>query len=259
MNYDSDVLLLSSNLSIGESLRTECPICRGGTSREQSLSVTKDDKGVVWQCFRAKCNYKGASNVSVLSEDIAHRPKPKVLWEGKTHDIPAKVADRIRSLWHFEVIPEGWYWTTDYGGRVCMSVYGPTGRHRGWVLRSISSASTGRTKALTFINEGEEGISWYKTTPGAPTILVEDIPSAVRAAEYLNSVALLGTGIGTDRAVEIADTATRPVVLALDQDATSLAFKWARKYSLLWEDVEVLPLTKDIKNMTEQELQELLT
>ena len=137
-----------------------------------------------------------------------------------------------------------------------MSVYGPKGNHRGWVLRALSPS---RTKALTFLNEGEEGTSWYKTTPGAPTVLVEDIPSAVRASMYVNSVALLGTGIGADRALEIAEYAPKPIVVALDQDATAMSFRWARKYSLMWEDVKVLPLTRDMKNMTEDELCELLT
>jgi hypothetical protein len=109
------------------------------------------------------------------------------------------------------------------------------------------------------MNPDEEGLSWYKTQPTAPTVLVEDIPSAVRASKYVNAVALLGTGIGLSRAVEIAETTSRPIMVALDQDAVDLSFKWARKYSLLWGDVKVLPLKKDMKNMTEEELKELLT
>jgi hypothetical protein len=136
-----------------------------------------------------------------------------------------------------------------------MSIRGPKYGHRGWVLRSITG---GEPKALTFVDEGEEGISWYKTTPGAGTILVEDIPSAVRAAAKCNSVALCGTGIGHDRAAEIAEYATRPIIVALDQDATKLSFKWARKYALMWGDVKVQLLNKDIKDMTDEELTALL-
>jgi DNA primase len=101
-------------------------------------------------------------------------------------------------------------------------------------------------------------MSWYKTKPNVGTLLVEDVPSAARASKYLNTVALLGTGIGLSRAAEIAEHATRPVIVALDQDATGTSFKWARKYALLWGDVQVLPLKQDIKNMTEEQLQELL-
>ncbi len=46
--------------------------------------------------------------------------------------------------------------------------------------------------------------------------------------------------------------------MALDQDAIGLSFRWARKWSLLWGDVKVLPLKKDLKDMNEQELKEIL-
>jgi hypothetical protein len=120
------------------------------------------------------------------------------------------------------------------------------------VLRALGTGA--RTKALTYINDDEEGLSWYKTSPSAPTVLVEDIPSSVRASKYMNAVALLGTGIGVARANEISNHAVRPICLALDQDATDLSFKWAKKYSLLWGDVRVLPLKKDLKDMDEEEL-----
>jgi hypothetical protein len=114
-------------------------------------------------------------------------------------------------------------------------------------------------KALTYIEEGEEGLSWYRTQgTSAPTVVVEDIPSAVRASAYVNAVSLLGTGIGFARAAEIADYAPRPIIMALDQDATSLSFRWARRYAALWGDVEILMLDKDIKNMKEADVEKLL-
>ena len=135
-----------------------------------------------------------------------------------------------------------------------MSVRSPKFVHRGWVLRDITGRS--RTKALTYIDEGQEGLSWYKTTPNAPTVVVEDIPSAVRASRYVNAVALLGTGIGADRALEIAENSSS-VIMALDNDALALSFRWARRYALLWGDVEVQPLKKDIKDMNEDDIKEL--
>ena len=138
-----------------------------------------------------------------------------------------------------------------------MSVRAPNDTHRGWVLRALGS--TERTKALTYIEDEQEGLSWYKTSPHAPTVLVEDIPSSVRASKYMNAVALLGTGIGASRAMEILKYAAGTIYLALDQDATDQSFRWAKKWSLLWGDVKVLPLTRDLKNMNEEELKELLT
>lgn len=252
MNSYTDIVLLGEQLSEGETIRVLCPNCRGGDSAEQSLSITVSDGTLLWQCFRAKCGAKGGKGGTFISQAVTVKKKKN--WEGKTHELPSQVTARIKELWGLEDCPN-WWWTTDYGGRVAMSVRCPKDLHRGWALRDITGEA--RTKVLTYIDTGE-GLSWYKTSPHYGTILVEDMPSAVRASRYINSVALLGTGIGTARAYEIARYATRPIIVALDNDAIDLSFKWAHKYALLWDDVEVLPLKKDLKNMGEHELEELL-
>lgn len=242
-------------LQTGEQKRLRCPTCKGGNSGEKSLSITKTESGLLWNCFRASCSEKGNTGDPVL--DV---PSSKVITNSKTVDIVTyplgpKAWDYIENTWHITEVRH-WYWTLQYQGRLAMSVRSPKYMHRGWCLRDIRGELV--PKVLTYIEDGEEGLSWYREHLRGPTIVVEDIPSAVRANRYVNSVALLGTGIGPERAIEIADYATRPIIMALDQDATDLSFKWANKWSLLWGDVEVLPLTKDLKNMTEDELMELL-
>lgn len=248
--FNSEIRLIGQSLSEGQTIRTTCPYCAGGSSQEKSLGISLHEGTLLWQCFRAKCGIKGAQGGTFTRQQTALVPRAK--WEGVCHELPPKVAEVIYKKWGI-LNPPHWYWTTDYGGRVAMSVRSPNDQHRGWVLRAL--VSTQRTKALTFIDEGEEGLSWYKTHPFAPIVVVEDIPSAVRASKHVNSVALLGTGIGMARAVEISDSSPRPIILALDNDATNLSFRWARKYSLLWEDVKVLPLKQDLKDMDEAELQ----
>ena len=206
----------------------------------------------MWQCFRAKCGVTGATQGYAFSKgDLT--PKPRPTWEGTPHEVPPKVAEAIFNKWGLVDVPH-WYWTTDYGGRIAMSVRTPDDVHRGWVLRSLTSTQS--SKALTFLEEGV-GLSWYKK-PNAPTVLVEDIPSAARAAKHVSAVALLGTGVGDPRATEIAKQAQRPIIIALDQDATQKSFDLAKKYSLLWGEVKILPLKTDIKDMEEEELCQLL-
>ena len=251
--YNTEIINLSRDIPQGVTVREVCPSCHGGAQMEKSISITRDEQGIVWQCFRAKCNYKGAlRDHTFCMEPRVHTPKRRV-WEGVTHELPDSVRAKIAEMWRI-VDPPNWYWTTDYGGRVAMSIRSPRDIHRGWILRSLSSHKGG-TKALTYVDEGEEGLSWYKTVPGAPTLVVEDIPSAIRASASVNAVALLGTGVGLTRAQEIAAYAPRPVIMALDQDATGLSFKWAKKYKILWDDVRVFPLSKDIKDMDEEEIQ----
>ena len=155
----SEIKLLGFNLSEGESMRVICPLCRGGHSHEESLSITRNE-GLVWQCFRAKCGIVGSTNGVAFSKDIALPTKrPRKQWDGNTQELPTKIAKRILSLWGIED-PPYWYWTTDYGGRVAMSIRSPRDTHRGWSLRALGRSRG--MKALTYANENEEVLSWYK-------------------------------------------------------------------------------------------------
>lgn len=257
-SYLSDVLIYSSELTLGDTTRELCPRCGGGSSGEKSLTITLNEDGVVWNCFRASCSEKGTTNREARSNTKTKpEPVPKRVrrFEGTTVPLSEQLLERIESMWGI-TDPPYWYWTPDLGGRIAMSIRSPKYVHRGWVMRSLNPNS--RSKALTYVDEGEEGMSWYKEHLNAPTVLVEDVPSAVRASRLVNAVALCGTGVGLSRAVEIQKYATLPIVVALDQDATKEAFKIANKWGLLWGDVKVLPLKKDLKDTDEKELQCLL-
>lgn len=141
-----------------------------------------------------------------------------------------------------------------------MSIRSPRYTHRGWVLRDMTGRS--QYKALTYLENKTTPLSWYifPMAPHVGTIIVEDIPSAVRASKWITkSVALLGTGCGPDRALEIASNARRPILVALDQDATGIACNIVEKHNLLWgEQTKVVPLKKDLKDMEEEDLYDLI-
>lgn len=256
-----EIMLYAAALNLGENCRVVCPHCQGGSTKEKSLSITLDEDGAVkWQCFRAKCALTKGSEfgfphnrpVQVAEQSI----RMKSSFEGPTEPLRESDLKWIESKWGI-TDPPHWYYTPKYGGRIAMSIRTPKFQHAGWSLRALDPKA--HTKALTFVGAGQIGMSWYKTVPQAPTVIVEDIPSAVRASKYVNSVALLGTGIGLSRAKEIADNTTGPIIVALDNDATDLSFKYAEKYKLLWGDVRVLPLKIDIKDMPEDAVRRLFT
>jgi hypothetical protein len=130
------------------------------------------------------------------------------------------------------------------------------GVRRGYVLRSYESEV--RPKTLTRMDVEEPHLSFYHEHSMLPCIVVEDIPSAVRASFYLNAVALCGTGCPANYANEIA--AHYPnVVWALDQDATAESIKLTRRYNLLFDSSATLPLPCDLKDMGEAQIASLLS
>lgn len=75
---------------------------------------------------------------------------------------------------------------------------------------------------------------------------------------YVNAAALLGTNLSADRVAEIRATKLSPVYLALDKDAFPIAVKYVVEYRAELP-LKLLTLKKDLKNLTEDELYELLS
>jgi len=140
--------------------------------------------------------------------------------------------------------------------RVAYPIFDPMGMRRGWLLRAYDNRDL---KALTYPERTDEPhLSYYRSRVGeARVVVVEDIPSAVRAARYTNAVALLGTGVRFDDAMELASH-FREVTWALDKDAARLSLKWHLKYGGLFQQSEILLLEKDLKDMAEDDLAKLL-
>lgn len=87
--------------------------------------------------------------------------------------------------------------------------------------------------------------------------MVEDQFSAMRLwQEGLSAVALLGTHINHERAVEISSVSS-DVFLALDKDATAKSIGYAAQFRYAF-NAKVVALSKDIKDMGQEELKEFL-
>ncbi|KAK3188776.1 hypothetical protein Dsin_028337 [Dipteronia sinensis] len=56
----------------GAKNRLVCPMCKGGDSEEQSLSLSIDQDGhyAVWVCFRAKCGWRGSTRALAHSRSL---------------------------------------------------------------------------------------------------------------------------------------------------------------------------------------------
>ena len=82
-------------------------------------------------------------------------------------------------------------------------------------------------------------------------ILVEDIISSIRMARYEQSIALLSNSIPTNAMSLLSG---KDVIIVLDNDAISHALKIKHRYSLFFKSCQVIPIDKDPKDMSDDEL-----
>lgn len=261
----SEIKLLALEVEDGETIRFICPHCLGGHNNERSLTITRNSDGVVYNCFRNNCDLRsGAFNAAGRQKQVDNlvytklslQPRKKRLskFEGRLEPLNAEWRDYLEGKigWTDEHHKIGRAMYAPELHRIAYPIFGPMGRRRGWVLRSYTLGV--EPKALNRRDEDEVPLtSWYQRRPGQAVIIVEDIPSAVRGALHVDTIAMNGGGLGPDAVLEIA-AHKRNVVWAFDEDATLKALAHHRKYKLYFESSTVLPLPKDLKDMTEDEL-----
>jgi len=254
-----EILLSAESLELGETIRLHCVTCQGS---RPTLTVTKKENGtIVWNCYKVTCDERGAKpprgqvQVSTNSTPRKSRVRP---YKGALVDLDDEHLAFLRDKLGFEeqhVSNAGLKWAPE-DERYAFAIYGPNHMRRGWMLRSWDSFV--RTKALTMLEEDGPHLSWYQSKePGGTCLVVEDIPSAVRAGAHVSSVSLLGTGCGLEYALEIADNASH-VVWALDADAVDQSIKLYNRYKGLMESSEVMILERDLKDESEENLAKLL-
>ncbi len=261
VNTQMEITLLAEPLGLGETVRSHCPVCQGS---KPTLTVTrKEDGSVVWNCYRLACDFRGASH--------SHGYYPSSAPKAEAREIPKEYTGELRRLSEAEeqILCDRTGITPVQAARAriryavaerryAFPVLSPAGRRRGLVLRSYSG---GFPKALTVKETTEPMLAWAAVSDAVPrdgpTFVVEDLPSAVRASEYVHAVALLGTSCSQEYALEIAAFGG-DVVWALDADATAKAIKLYREHMNLFERSRVVTLERDLKDMDEAALADLL-
>lgn len=253
-----EVSLLSERLPVGETYRGDCPDC----GRRDTFTITRNTDAVVYNCYSAHCTCAGYLGGGRRLLEIPNARKQSFTpYLGELQELTtSQLLYLSRKVgwdqWHVALARPMYSPTED---RFAYPIYGPMGPRRGWVLRSYDPSCPPRWKALTRMDSAEPHTSWYRSDPSDGRILVvEDTPSAVRAARYWpNVVAINGGNLGPGYVQELTSHNGRRVTWALDGDATNTAIKLHRKYSLFFDSSMVLVLHEDIKDMGEKELAQL--
>lgn len=256
MDITSAIKLEYEHLHDGEALAGElCPSCSGGSSSERTLSVSKRDGKLLYICHRASCGVRGVA----YAGSSGHSSTKQVSTRGAVGRWAAREAESIGvgdrkylsenySLEgrHISKWGLGWDSLTD---RLVLPVLSFRGEMEGATLRSLSGQ---KPKSLSHTES--MAMAWYLNHSSDSLIIVEDQLSAIRAADYVNAVALLGVNLSDDRASVIRAAKFDEVFIALDNDAFQLTLDYSIKYRSYLQLVP-LKLEKDIKDMSTKELE----
>lgn len=246
------------SLDCQDQIRMVCPFCKGGSDGEKSLSATMTPLGILYKCFRDKCQSKGFISTS-----------PREVVEGERSRKSSKIKPFRKQTRVLKEEEAGLFWDK-FGlmkeeiGRACWSCCLEDNR----IVQPIFNIHGGiighNTRAYPeFFGEpiNKKAIAYYENTncPKASfhkgdretqrIVLVEDIVSAIKVegSTGLTSVALLGTEVGRDLEQELLENGFKRLTICLDPDAQRTAIELARRLSLNFA-AEVMPLPEDPKD-----------
>jgi hypothetical protein len=254
--------ILASSLMVGDTLRTVCPKCRGGESGEASFAITKDDEGVVFVCFRAKCSHKGRLGGKPKQNNLVHttiqaerteakRARAEEIWE-RRRDLNDEELRFLDEKFGYPVVQYLYCEMDPVTNRYLTPMFSE-GKMWGFISRRFYEHDS--PKALIYRLRDE--CPPVMALPGrGPMVIVEDVFSMGAMNDVgLCAATLCGTDTTEQGWTYLAGIANQfcngHAVIMLDADATDKAFLLRRKHRLMFKDLGLYVLTgPDPKDMS---------
>lgn len=255
------------DLAVGDTAnQLICPYCKGGQHDDKAFSVTRVQNGYLFHCYRAQCGVSGIYSTQAPSNGGPEIKEKK--FSGASYDwetVPLSEAQRSWLTYRYslsasELVASGVAYCAERDSYA-------------WPIRDIRGYTVGvvdRTYAELGNHRKPKSINyWFNDVPklyfpkmelslGGTVLVVEDALSAIKGARYANTVAVLGAHLTEPSAIWLARHYSR-LIVCFDRDAVKSSVRCAREYSLFFkEGATWLLIDKDIKDMDNQELDELL-
>lgn len=254
---------LGSNLALGESFRTVCPECKGGSNNEKCFSIARVESGVVYNCFRAKCGIKGLVGETYRPHTGTKKSKIRPVYSGRLVNLPGAVFARFFLKYDIsidEVQKQGIKYAYDKG-RILFPIYDYRGYTIGENLRALSP----RQKPKAIINRfSENGVLLHMPLGidlKEELVLVEDQTSAIKVNKVKACAALLGTNLTFDGLSLLKQIGIRKIILMLDSDNAGIAASIDLQAQLnpFFNVVnQILPQGKDPKDLPYEEIRKII-
>jgi hypothetical protein len=254
-----------------------CPFCRGGANGDNGFSITRiSESEAAYCCHRASCGRAGRiavwgfrleSTKSDNSTDIRKKEFTPRLYTGATGQLDSEWNSEILDRYGLQSDESDWAgWCMDLETkRLVCPIFSPTGMVRGFetriskLQRSLVELAKKSPKTSHYRQVEGVWVAWYRRIKAGAVLVVEDVISALKASRHIQACALMGSHMDEDSLLEIIQVAAEePIFLALDKDATHKAEKFIQKYRFVAPNLRFCPLSKDLKYLSDQEIESLI-
>lgn len=270
-NVVQDLKVQCATMKVGQGLRQDtCPTCHGGTFGERSFSVSVTERGIEFCCHRASCKERGViptNGVKGIYEDmITHVETKSELRPFKHETVSLEDHDFKSFEARYGILAQE---LLDNNVVKC-----PSRRSFIFPAYNIVGEAIGKVERWypKWYNIGHKGPKsmYYKEvdhpkmyvprTAGIcdTVFIVEDTLSAIKVARTHMSLALLGASMNISIVKKLTDFQIKHVAFLLDPDAASKALELKKEFGLFFYKVNAVLLTKDPKDMKDEELRERL-
>lgn len=274
--------LEAAQLPVHEQMRTICPACGGGSSKERSLLLTRELWGIRAHCFRASCNYShSVTGVGGAVSDDHTTParSPITPYTGTFEPLEASDVEYFYERFGLDKMYVPYLVGRNSDNQYVMPILGRLGTRRGFVVRQTpwsgyptsprkpTADTSSRPKVRSWPNFSDTVmLSIYRNAsgpakiPDGTLVLTEDQISAMKAAQVgAIGAALLGVGLNLDKVRELQKLHPKRVLIALDPDASHLAFQMVNKWAGAFRSsMQVVLPDADLKDMHDNDIIELI-
>ena len=240
------------HLSEGESVRSDCPSCRG----RKTFTATKMDGKVIYNCYKLGCGTRGVESIGYNKREIGERlsrlnedtstTSDFIMPEYVTHDVSKPSMQKFIRRWNLTSA------YTMYDVRDDRAVF-PIRDKRGKLIDAVGRALSYNTvKWLRYSGKADYYLSGVSVSCA---IVVEDVISAITVSNTFNvtGVAILGTSLNAEHKKLLSTYST--VLVALDPDAVNKTLQYTKDLRNYVTSVKAVSLLDDIKYNTDTDVE----
>ena len=255
------------DLPVDMSKTVHCCFCDNEKPYPPSLSLTRIDDGILYNCFRASCSGQGLIGSlptdfqvtkGVQKDNFKARPYVMPLYELSQTD-KEYLYDRYK-LGLVEIDRNS---IKSMRGSSSNDFIFPLYDHTGSFYGHTTKRNDAKLKAIHYLERKTSNLYWPYSVRRSPwdrktVIIVEDVLSAIRVNRFKQGVALLGTSMTKEKVKDLLLAGVENVILALDPDAFVTAQLMQEKWGLFFNTFRVVLLTDDPKDLKHTTLEAML-